>query len=109
MKLVFICSPYKGDIGSNTLKAQCYCHFAYNEGVVPFAPHLHNTQFLADGISEEREAGIRMGLEILKKCDELWVFGSLISSGMENELRAARQLNKPIRYFNEKCEEVVKR
>lgn len=109
MKLVFICSPYRGDIAVNTLKARCYCHFAYSEGAVPFAPHLHNTQFLADGIPEEREAGIRMGLELLNKCDELWMFGSLISSGMENELRAAMKLNKPIRFFNEKCEEVVKR
>lgn len=108
MKLIFICSPYRGDMELNTARARRYCHFAYAEGYVPFAPHIHNTQFLEDGMFEEREAGILLGLEVLCKCDELWLFGSLLTEGMETELKMALRLKKHVRYFNDKCQEVEK-
>jgi hypothetical protein len=108
MKLVFICSPYQGDIEVNTIRARRYCFFAYSQGVVPFAPHLLFTQFLDENISKEREAGIQLGLEILEKCDEIWIFGNLLSEGMKKELYSAITRRKPIRYFNESCQEVKK-
>ena len=107
MELVFICSPYRGDIDGNTTRAQRYCRFAYTQGVVPIAPHLHNPQFLDDDIAEERTAGIQLGLEILRRADEIWVFGNRLSEGMEAELRAAQQLRLPVKYFNIQCEEVL--
>ena len=106
MKLIFICSPYRGDTELNIERARRYCLFAHTQGVVPFAPHIHNTQFLTESIREERDAGIRMGLEILKKCDEIWLFGSQITEGMESELKTAQRLNKQVRYFNDECQEV---
>jgi hypothetical protein len=108
VKSVFICSPYRGNTELNTARAQRYCRYAYTQGVVPFAPHLHNTQFLEEDIPEEREAGIRMGLEFLAKCDELWVFGDRLSEGMQLEIKGGLQLNKTIRNFNERCQEVKK-
>lgn len=105
MKLIFICSPYRGDIDLNTARVKRYCRFAYTKGTVPYAPHLHNTQFLEEGIPEERESGIRLGLEMVKRCDELWCFGDKLSEGMEIELKEAWNLKIPIRYFNDKCEE----
>ena len=106
MKLIYICSPYRGNIEFNTVRAQRYCRFACNQGVIPFAPHLHNTQFLDESIQKERETGIRMGLEFLEKCDELWLFGNQLTYGMEMELKAALRLKKTIKYFNDKCEEI---
>ena len=106
MKLIFVCSPYAGDIEQNTLRARRYCRFAYEKGNVPYAPHIHNTQFLDEKIPYERRKGIELGLEILKRCDELWCFGSVLTSGMEEELIFAARHKIKIRYFNEKCEEV---
>lgn len=106
MKLVFVCSPYRGDVEINTLRAKRYCRFVYTEGAVPFAPHLHNPQFLNDFIPEEREIGINMGVEVLKRCDELWLFGDLLTEGMELELVYAIKNNIAVRYFTDKCEEV---
>lgn len=104
-KLVYICSPYAGNIEKNTKRAQRYCRFAYTCNKVPVAPHLHNPQFLDEGIVEERKAGIQLGLELLKRCDELWIFGDVLSKGMQMELEASQKMNIPVRYFNEKCEE----
>lgn len=106
MKLIFISSPYKGDAEANTLKARRYCLFAYQSGVVPVAPHLHNTQFLDENVPEERTAGMKLGLELLKKCDEVWMFGERFSEGMLEELDLAISLGKLIRYFNDKCEKI---
>ncbi len=107
MKLIFICSPFAGDIELNTSRASRYCRFAYIKGHVSYAPHLHNPQFLDEDIIEERNDGINLGLEILKLCDELWYFGRELTNGMEKELRYAFQYGITIRYFSEKCEEIV--
>ena len=107
MKLIYVCSPYRGDVELNVARACRYCRFVYTQGAVPFAPHLHNTQFLDDFIPNEREAGILLGLHMLQHCEELWCFGSKLSEGMTAEIRMAQQLKIPIRFFNDKCEEVV--
>lgn len=38
--LVYICSPYAGDIENNTAKAKKYSRFAVESRAIPFAPHL---------------------------------------------------------------------
>lgn len=105
MKLVFICSPYNGDIERNTLRARAYCRFAYSKGAVPFAPHLHNTQFLDEAMQAERQAGIVLGLYVLSHCHELWCFGNKVTTGMRVELEAASKLDIPIKYFTDTCQE----
>ena len=107
MKFVYICSPYRGDVERNCRKAEGYCLFASTQGVVPLAPHLHNTRFLDDTILEQRELGLRLGLALLQGCDEFWVFGSRITDGMAGEVEAAEKLGVPVKYFNDRCERRV--
>ena len=59
-KLVYICSPYAGDIDGNTAKARRYSRFAVKQGYVPVAPHLLYPQFLKDA-DGEREIGLKSG------------------------------------------------
>ena len=49
-----------------------------------------------------------MGLVLLTKCSELWVFGERISAGMQREIKKAQKRGIQIRYFNEECQEVMK-
>ena len=107
MKFIYVCSPLKGDLERNIRKANGYCRFAVKHSVVPIAPHAMFTGFLDDTIPEEREIGLSLGLEILKHCNEVWTFGSRISEGMLAEMEVAKELNIPIRYFTDKCEEVA--
>ena len=104
--LVYICSPYSGDIETNTLAARRYSRFAADRGYIPIAPHLLFTQFLDDSLPAERELGLFFGNVLMSKCAEVWVFGTYISCGMEAEIDRARHRNYPIRYFNINCEEV---
>lgn len=104
MKFVYVCSPLRGDVERNIRKANGYCRFAVQQGVLPFAPHAIFTGFLDDTIPEERRLGMTLGIELLKRSDELWVFGKKITEGMQSEIKAAVELNIPIQYFDERCE-----
>ena len=106
MKLIFICSPYAGDVELNTNRARRYCRFAHSRGHLPFAPHLLFPQFLDDNDPEERQAGIKMGLSMLGFCNELWCFGREISPGMAAEIEWAEKLKIPVRRFTTSCKEV---
>ncbi len=107
--LVYICSPYSGDIEQNTETARRYSRFAIVMGYIPIAPHLLFPQFLDDSDPEERELGLFFGNVMMSKCAEVWVFGSRISSGMKSEIDRAKRKNMPIRYFSSVCQEVQPR
>ena len=104
--LIFICSPYRGDVDTNTQNARRYCRFALQQNGIPFAPHLMFTQFLNDDVPVERDAGLRLGMEMLKRCDELWAFGSP-TEGMALEIQEAVRLGVRVRRFDSSCREVA--
>jgi hypothetical protein len=104
--LVYVASPYAGDTERNAANAEMYCRFAVSKGCIPLAPHLHYPHFLNDGNKSERELGLFSALVLLGKCDTLWVFGSDITDGMSREIAKAQKRGMPIRYFNNKLEEV---
>jgi len=104
---VFICSPYAGDTERNIARARRYCGFAISKGFIPIAPHIYFPQFLRDADQGQRELGLFMGMVLMSRCKEVWVFGSTISRGMAVEIEKAQQRGIPIRYFNTCCEEVL--
>jgi hypothetical protein len=106
--LVFICSPYAGNVETNTENARNYCRFAVKQNYIPFAPHLLFPQFLDDGDEEQRNLGLFFGMVLLSKCTELWVFGDNITNGMYIEIEKARHRELPIRYFTSRCKEIIR-
>lgn len=104
--IVYICSPFAGDIEKNVAVARTYSRFAVEQGYIPIAPHLLFPQFLNDSDPKERELGLFFGNAIMSKCSEVWIFGSHISSGMEAEIKRAKWKNYRLRYFTENLEEV---
>jgi len=103
--LIFVCSPYRGDVEANMRQAERYCRFVYEQQCVPFAPHLIYPRFLNDDDLDERRAGLMMGIEVLQRCDELWAFGEP-TAGMALEISAAVAQGKPVRRFSPDCWEV---
>ena len=104
--IVYICSPYAGDVEKNVKAAQRYSRFAVDSGYLPIAPHLLFPQFLNDHDPKERELGMFFGNVLMTKCIELWVFGGTISSGMADEIERAKRRNYTIRYFDSDLKEV---
>ena len=108
MPWVYIASPLRGDVERNIEKAKGYSRFAIKQNAVPMCPHIYFTLFLDDANEVERRIGLILGLQLLKRCKEVWVFDDTISEGMANEIRIAEKRKIPIRYFSESCEEVFK-
>lgn len=100
-KLVFVCSPFGGK-EENLEFARIVCRdiMINCEKIVPIAPHLFFPGFLDEHNSIERTFGIVAGLEILRRCDEMWVFaGHGISKGMGIEIEEAKKIGVKIKYF----------
>ena len=107
-RMVFICSPYKGDMVRNAERARGYCRFAISQNCIPVAPHLLFPQFMDEYDDEQRNLGIFFGLVLQSKCKEVWVFGSKITPGIAVEIEKAKKRLLPIRYFTDRCVEVRK-
>lgn len=102
--LVYICSPYAGDVEINAANARKYSRFAVENMAIPFAPHFLMPQYMDEGT--ERELALRMGFIFLSKCEQVWVYGERISSVMAYEIKKAANMGKRVRYFTEDCREV---
>lgn len=50
---------------------------------------------------KDRELALQMDLVLLERCDELWVFGETITSGMKAEIAYANNKNMKIRFFKQ--------
>ena len=97
--LVYICSPYSGDIQRNTELARRYSRLAVDRGFISLAPHLLLPQYISE--ETERELAISINMQILKRCQELWVCGKQVSEGMLHEIAQANELGLKIRNIKE--------
>jgi len=98
LKLVCICSPFCGEIDRNIKRAQEYCEYAVQCGVTPLAPHTIFNRYLDDQRPLERQTGQNMALEVLTRCDELWVMGDNRSQDMQINISAAQKECIPTLY-----------
>lgn len=121
-ELIFVCSPYR-PTSKNVVEA--HRQFEYNfsvttaacreialAGNIPYAPHLFAPSFLKDKDPKERQIGINIGLEMLKKCDYMLVIVSKpykLSEGMKQEIEFAKKNNIKIIYkCANKTDETIK-
>lgn len=105
-KLIYVCSPFRGDEERNIKRALRYCQFVVAQGYVPIATHLLFPQFMDDNDYHERKIALNMAMTVLSRCDELWNFGLNVSDGMLSEIEKAKLLHKKVRYFTRECKEV---
>ncbi len=105
LRLVYICSPFRADTKEEHRRnfdyTKGFAFFVCSQGKLPVAPHLMYPVFLDDDDIDEHCYGMLCALELLSRCDEVWVaedFG--ISQGMEYEIQTAKKLGIPVRYFS---------
>ena len=54
--IVYICSPFSGDVETNVANARRYSRYAVDKGYIPIAPHLLFPQFLDDELKKIAES-----------------------------------------------------
>lgn len=70
--------------------------FVLEKGGVPLNPFMVFDYFMLDAVDRDV---IREGNNnLVKRCDEIWVFGA-ISNGVLAEIQIAHEQGKPVRYF----------
>ena len=106
MEKVFICSPMKGDVEKNLKLAKFAARVLIGSGYIPIAPHLYFPQFLDDSDQYERIKGIKMGVELMKECDRMWIIGTTITNGMEYEINEAKKAKVPALFYDEKLRQI---
>lgn len=104
--LVYVCSPYAGDISNNVKNACKYSRFTFEQSGIPITSHLLYPQFMDDTNPEECEMAKHFNYVLLGKCQELWVFGGVITKRMAHEIGIAKKRRMKIRWFNWEMKEV---
>lgn len=107
MKIIYVASPYAGDVQKNTEFAKRACRHVMEQGHAFFAPHLLYSSLLCESVPTERQLALDMGLVMLSACDELWCYGDRISQGMMSEIAEAERLGIPIRRVMEQENDFV--
>ncbi len=100
-ELVYICSPLSApteqQMRENMKKASEYAKLVVRQfHCRAIAPHSFLPAYLDDRIPEEREICLAFGISVLKLCRAVIVCGNCISSGMEGEIRTARECSIPV-------------
>ena len=106
LPLVYVCSPYAGDVENNVAHAKKYSRFTVENNAIPVTPHLLYPQFMDDANEQEREMAMHFNYVLLGKCTELWVFGGVVSRGMAREINVAKKRRMKIRWFTWEMKEV---
>jgi len=109
-KLIYICSPCRGDYETNIENAATYSGICFRMGFIPVTPHIYFTRFMNDENSKERSMAMDAGLQLLASCSEVWVFGlQNPSEGMKAEIEEAKRLGIPVRDGEEILKERARR
>ena len=100
-RLVFLESPYAGDVIRNVAYAKACMFDSIQRGEAPFASHLLYAQagILDDTNVNEREAGIQCGLAWAEKAEATVVYMDLgVSPGMKRGIDAAKVCGRSVEY-----------
>ena len=92
--VVYICSPLRGNPPYSMQKRNKNLRKA-----IVYGRKAYFSSFLDDSNTEERKKGIEMAVELVSKCDAVWVYDDgCISDGMKAVLKQATLLNKTIEF-----------
>jgi hypothetical protein len=101
LTLVYLESPYAGDVEKNLLYARDCMADCLRRGEAPFASHLLYTQegILDDSKAEERSLGMNAGFAWATYADKTVVYTDLgISRGMKDGIDKAIEARRTIEF-----------
>lgn len=91
---IFICHPYASDPATNAAIVGDCARAIIDEGAQPIAPQLYLAQLVSE--EEERALALELCLDLLARCDEVRVFGDVVSAGMRGEISLAAKYGIPV-------------
>jgi len=93
---IYVCTS-DGGLDENYIKALNYSRYVKSKGHIPINPVTMNHGVYDWREPSQREQAKRSGRELLKICDEVWVFGT---KGIKGEM-ALSSAGKTVRYIED--------
>lgn len=95
-KKVYICAPLEGIVQDLLTQAIEYTKFALKSGVAPITPQFYH--LCLDSRDSDKKTIIRSaGTSVLWFCDEIWVFGEIVTESMKAEIAFCKNMRIKIR------------
>ena len=100
MKVIYIIGPYRAktewEVKENIRFAENFALFVWQYGAAAICPHK-NTAFMGGAPGTNDDTWLKGGLEILSRCDAVWVGSGWKSSvGSVGEVAYARERSIPV-------------
>ncbi len=93
---IYVCAP-DGGLDENYIKVLNYSRYVKSKGHIPICPVTMNHGVYDWRIPEERAKAKQSGRQLLKLCDEVWVFGT---KGIKDETTLS-SAGKTVRYIED--------
>ena len=108
---IYLSAPLsKGNLKNHLSRFLRYAGYTMKEGALPVAVHFYAFSD-ADAEAAAEENGLKISFEerfsLIWFCDEMWVFGPVITQDMKREIEFCENLGMKVRYITEK--EVTKK
>ena len=96
--VVYLAHPLSEDWAANIADARLWVRAALDAGYAPVAPYLMTEGILHE--PEDREIGLELDLATIQVCDQLWICGPLISTGVGQERDEADRIGCFVVQYN---------
>lgn len=98
MKLIYISFPLNYSFKYNKEKVDKYCKYVYERRFLPITPINIIEQL--ERISFNKTQIFNKRLELIKRCDELWIFDNEHTSNMIDDIKVAKTSNIAVVYID---------
>lgn len=98
MKLIYISFPLNYSFKYNKKKVDKYCKYVYERRFLPITPINIIEQL--ERISFNKTQIFNKRLELIKRCDELWIFDNEHTSNMIDDIKVAKTSNIAVVYID---------
>jgi hypothetical protein len=94
-RMIYVAHPVGGDVENNIRRAKAWVKYleAGNPWVVFVSQWIIGVENWDDSKPEDRAIGLRRCFAQVERCDELWLIGPRVSSGMLGEAAHARKFD----------------
>ena len=103
-KLVYICAPLRGEAEQNIALAKETAREVFQGGDIPICPNLLFTLVAAPSDPVQEQAAQKMCLRLVELCQQVNVYGPVLTPEMQAEAQRAHDLGIPVMYDQKQLE-----
>ena len=103
-KLVYICTPLRGEAEQNITLAKETARVVFQGGDIPICPNLLFTLIATPGDPVQEQAAQEMGLRLVELCQQVNVYGPVLTPKMQAETQRAHDLGIPVIFDQKRLE-----